>query len=256
MPNHISIESLGAQVLNASTSGDELLYLSPLSQVNKPARGGVPVIFPQFAEHGPLIKHGFARHITWDFVDEQHLPDSQEKKYSLQISPKTFLDWPHSACLELICKVSGNGFYQELRVTNSGVQAFKWTGGLHPYFAVSDLLEATLSGLRGIPYEDRYNLGCHIWTSDVMTFSESPCEKLFAGVPPLKLLTNSRRLSISATGFTQWMIWNPGREEASLSDLPQDAWKSFLCIEPVNVSAPIWLEPGESFVGTLEASLV
>jgi D-hexose-6-phosphate mutarotase len=90
MPHHISIGPLGAQVLSASISDHELLYFSPLSQVNRPARGGVPVIFPQFAEHGPLIKHGFARNLLWNFVDERCLPDSYEKNILLLLHQKLF----------------------------------------------------------------------------------------------------------------------------------------------------------------------
>jgi glucose-6-phosphate 1-epimerase len=54
---------LGAQVLQARLGGVAgPFYCSPLAyQFQGPARGGVPVLFPQFAEYGPLLKHGFVR---------------------------------------------------------------------------------------------------------------------------------------------------------------------------------------------------
>ena len=61
----------GAQVLHAALeSGLELLYLSPLVDVypDNPIRGGIPLMFPQFGDSGPLRKHGFVRDLQWYLV--------------------------------------------------------------------------------------------------------------------------------------------------------------------------------------------
>jgi glucose-6-phosphate 1-epimerase len=60
----------GAQVVSwrpapgAPGGAGERLYLSARSgyRVGAAVRGGVPVIFPQFADSGPFGRHGFARH--------------------------------------------------------------------------------------------------------------------------------------------------------------------------------------------------
>jgi glucose-6-phosphate 1-epimerase len=51
--------------------GGEALFLSRAAKYEPgvPIRGGVPVIFPQFAELGPLPKHGFARVHSWRWTD-------------------------------------------------------------------------------------------------------------------------------------------------------------------------------------------
>lgn len=254
MTFELSSRLLGAQIISAVIDGQELFYLSPLNSHTSPARGGVPVLFPQFAEYGPLLKHGFVRNLPWVCIGERHSNHFHEQKFALTISPTTE-GWPYSAELRLTSKVDGNSFCQVLKITNSGVNAFRWSGGLHPYFSVDDLLQTSLLGLQNISYQDRYDLSSNYCVENFLSFDESPCEKLFSSAPALKLVTNSRRLSISTTGFAQWMIWNPGMKHSNFADLPTGDWKSFLCIEPVNVSSPILLEPGEVFTGTFKVSL-
>ena len=51
--------------------GTEALFVSRAAhfQPGTAIRGGVPVIFPQFATFGPLPKHGFARLERWSPAD-------------------------------------------------------------------------------------------------------------------------------------------------------------------------------------------
>src|SRR5215212_9701610 len=61
----------GAQLLSWVPQGaGEQIYLSPLSRpgAGKAVRGGTPVCFPQFADRGPLPKHGFVRNSRWELV--------------------------------------------------------------------------------------------------------------------------------------------------------------------------------------------
>ena len=71
MTFELSSRRLGAQVISAEINGQKIFYLSPLSSRNSPALGGVPVLFPQFAEYGPLVKHGFVRNLTWVCIEER-----------------------------------------------------------------------------------------------------------------------------------------------------------------------------------------
>ena len=96
-------QSLGAQVLFAQwpSSDRHLLYLSPLMLEGLPRRGGVPILFPQFADRGILPKHGFARNASWQCVDEVHGENLSQSHYRLEITPHLLSDWPHHASLDL-----------------------------------------------------------------------------------------------------------------------------------------------------------
>ena len=230
--------ALGAQLLQVDGGAvGSLLYLSPLLEANAPARGGVPVLFPQFASTGPLPKHGMARTAQWGLVPDSHV------HYRLTIADTDFPQWPHACALDLHMQnsVSANAgeLLLTLQVTNTGTNSFAWTGGLHPYFAVEDLLTCRLAGL------DTKSDGDLIWT-------EQPFEQLFAFCPLLTLRAGTHTLELTAGGFTEWMVWNPGASGAcALHDLPDDDWRRFVCIEPVCVSKPVVLNAGSQFEGWL-----
>src|ERR1035437_10592591 len=62
----------GAHVTSCvPAGGHEMLFLSERAEFEhgKAIRGGIPVVFPQFADSGPLPKHGWLRTSTWRFRD-------------------------------------------------------------------------------------------------------------------------------------------------------------------------------------------
>eukprot|EP01137_Pigoraptor_chileana_P032556 Opistho-2@22113 len=68
----------GAHVLSwIPAGGEEQLYVSPRTAYasGQAVRGGVPVCFPQFAERGPLQKHGFARTKPWQLISAEQGED-------------------------------------------------------------------------------------------------------------------------------------------------------------------------------------
>ena len=69
----------GAQVMSWKTADDvERLFLSGAARFErgKPIRGGIPVVFPQFADSGPLVKHGWLRTTRWEVDDSADRSES------------------------------------------------------------------------------------------------------------------------------------------------------------------------------------
>ena len=251
----------GAQVLQAHWGVTEVLYLSPLYPINPinpinpepkaPARGGVPVLFPQFAKAGPLKKHGWVRDVPWKLLHDEKGPWGHSVTHQLTMGLNNPFNWPHAAELTLTARAAHGALQQSsnvplqaslemsLRVRNTGSNAFSWTGGLHPYWFTPDLLKSELLGFE-----------------QPVSWQGEEFETLFDNPGPLTLKTPSHAIQLSMTGFDQWMVWNPGREGAkALADLPDADWQQFVCIEPVIVDRPITLEPGALFEGTLSMAL-
>ena len=238
----LSFQTWGAQVLRASSLGAELLYFSPLScSPERPARGGIPVLFPQFADRGPLKKHGWARDLPWGLLCDELGSNQHIVELDLCIDEGTQHQWPHGALLRLQVQAFEQALCMTFQVHNTGATPFEWTGGLHPYWATSDLLATEVTGLQATPLQ---------WTGEAF-------EHLFDTQAPLTLKTPGHALKLSMTGFDQWMVWNPGATGAQAqSDLPNEDWQKIVCIEPVLVDRPCVLQPGAVFEGTLRAELI
>lgn len=223
-----------------------IFYLSPLAVVDQhPVRGGVPVLFPQFADRGHLPKHGLARQRQWRQMTAY--------RYALHLYPLPQLGWFGDAELELQLShsIHEQSVTLTLRIKNTGTQSFAFTGGLHPYFLVRDVQRCRVFGLEKTAYQDRYgstnSLSRSGWIEQGKAF-----ERIYLDAPQLVVDDGHRALQLTCHGFTQWMIWNCGKIGAqSLVDLPNADWNKFLCIEPVIAEEPIEILPEAVFEGGL-----
>lgn len=223
-----------------------IFYLSPLAVVDQhPVRGGVPVLFPQFADRGHLPKHGLARQRQWRQITAY--------RYALHLCPLPQLGWFGDAELELQLShsIHEQSVTLTLRIKNIGTQSFAFTGGLHPYFLVRDVQCCRILGLEQVAYQDRYpsqdSLSELGWIKQGQAF-----ERLYLDAPKLIIDDGCRRLQLACSGFTEWMIWNCGEIGVqSLADLPASDWHKFLCVEPVIAETPIDVPPKTLFEGSL-----
>jgi glucose-6-phosphate 1-epimerase len=258
--SHLRHQAVGAQLLEANISSPSgefpLFYNSPISKPNFPARGGVPILFPQFSDTGPLPKHGWARNMPWVQINEK-FKSTSDVSFQLHMGAQDRADWPFACDLRLQVTSTERGIRISLSVHNTGELSFHWTGGLHPYWCVDDLLINSLSGLSGIQARDRYDASFVRQVGAELTWTDQPFERLYTSCPPVQLHTSTHSLELTAGGFTEWMVWNPGASGAQLiDDLPDEDWQKFVCIEPVCVTSPVVMEPGQLFEGWLQAELL
>jgi glucose-6-phosphate 1-epimerase len=243
------INLLGAQLLSAEIiEGVDIFYLSPSSQENMTKRGGIPIIFPQFGNFGKLKKHGYARDFNWVKVNSNITDGVEIVEYSLIMNNLTNIELDFEAELYLIFKLIKNSSLSiELQINNTGVNAFSFTGGLHPYFKIKSRKDLKIYGLDNSGYIDTdpkinsYNLN-----------GDTGLERLFLNNSNIELFTGYNQFDLAMFGFENWMIWNPGKIGAALlGDLPNHDWDKFICIEPVIKENPVFLKPNQNFVGKL-----
>jgi glucose-6-phosphate 1-epimerase len=244
----------GAHVTSWRPAGDgeERLYLSPLSNFEGDAaiRGGVPVIFPQFATEGPLPRHGFARTSTWSLGGIARAADgTAEAELVLRDSAESRAIWNAAFKAVLAVTVVARQLEISLAVENVGDDVFSFTAALHTYFRVEDVHEIEIVGLRGT----RYRSGDRTLVEDEAdrVVVDDYLERVYIGAPPrIELRERARSMLIESEGFPDAVLWNPGRERASaLADLEAGGERHFVCIESAVIQEPVTLGPQRRWMG-------
>ncbi len=233
--------------------GEERLFLSHKAQYGPGSsiRGGVPVIFPQFAEQGPLPKHGFARRMDWDFLDGEKGPGTVSVAFLLRDSPETLRIWPHAFLAGLLVTLGGNEIEINLTITNTDVAPFTFTAALHTYLKVTEIRDVYLDGLGGHRYLDTTDGGAEKNQEDRYLLFEEETDRIYPDIPgSLYLHERNLHLKIQSEGLRDVVVWNPWMEGgAALADLEARGYRSMLCVESAAVCHPITLDSGQSWNG-------
>ncbi|MDB4889452.1 MAG: Aldose 1-epimerase [Gemmatimonadetes bacterium] len=236
-------------------SGDERLFLSAKSGFhgNAAIRGGIPVIFPQFASEGPLPKHGFARTSAWTLSEEKKGQDgSAIAVFTLASSTQTQEIWPATFLATLTVRVYASTLRVELEVQNTGAEAFAFTAALHTYLRVHDVRQTELVGLRGTRHRESAAPGVFKADDDEVLRIVGEVDRVYVDAPHrLVMREPDRELAIEAAGFRDVVVWNPGAARAAeLKDMEPQGELRMLCVEAGAVQKPIRLHPDDRWAGS------
>lgn len=251
----------GGQLLSWRPAGErEQIYTSPTSQpaAGKALRGGAPICFPQFAQRGPLAKHGFARTSRWELVAAPSLGAASEATFQLD-STMVASGWEHPFCLVLVVKLGPGWLELHLQAANTGRQAFEFTGAIHTYFAVDDVRKVGVRGLQDVRYEDSAAGGVVREERSAEVVFAGEVDRIYLGAPSeVELVAGGmppRR--ISQQGFADTVVWNPGPVKAAmLGDMPAEDWTRMVCVEAAVIGSPVHLAPGKTWRGMQRITVI
>jgi glucose-6-phosphate 1-epimerase len=239
-----NITLYGAHLISwRGADGRERLFCSARSALDgtKAIRGGVPVIFPQFAERGSGMRHGFARVSNWRVAD-QGLEDGWAFAV-LALAPADLAAnhaqaWPHGFELRLRIAIRANELTMRFEVRNTGATPFPFAAALHTYFLVDDIAAVRIDGVE---------------TEELAITGKF--DRIYENVAPrLALVDGGVVLTLRQEGFTDAVVWNPGAEDAAaLADMADEEYRRFVCIEPARLEGPA-LQPGEAWEGEYQVS--
>jgi glucose-6-phosphate 1-epimerase len=233
--------------------GVQRLYLSPQADLSGKGaiRGGVPVIFPQFAADGLLPKHGFAREAAWRVQPAAPNADGQGAA-SLELcdNDATRAVFPHAFTLTLDAVFSGENLEMHLTVYNAGAQPFAFTAALHTYLA-AQRASAAVHGLEQRAFIDSAAGGRKTAAESQPVRFAGEIDRRYHAVPgPVELRDAMGRVRITQTGFADVVVWNPGAALAQkLADLPDDGFEHFVCVESAAIATPVQLAAGGQWMG-------
>lgn len=241
----------GAQLTSwRPAGGDERLFLSERSAfaAGSAIRGGVPVIFPQFAAEGPLPRHGFARTRAWQIEQA----GAQGARLVLQDDAQTMAIWPRAFRAAFEVELAEHELRMSLTVYNTGTEPWSFTAALHTYLRVADVAQLRLRGLQGLRYRDSAQGGAERRETGEALRIEGEVDRIYFDTPPqLELDEPARRLRLRQQGFADTVVWNPGAERAAaLADLEAGGHRHMLCVEAAAIGRPPTLPPGAHWRGS------
>lgn len=264
--SEVRIAQQGAQVLSwRAADGRERFYLSAHTNGAKvgeasaaslaPAiRGGVPVCFPQFSGRGAILKHGFARAVPWQLTSlVNHDAERSVAVLALHDDAQTRAIWPHAFTAQLTVALEAQRLTLTLQVSNTGNEAWPFTGALHSYLQADDIRRATLKGLQGTRYQDATADNVEVVDTDDAIRITHELDRVYLAPPASVYLQEEGKpaLQIGKTGFTDTVVWNPGPELVkTLKDMPDEDWQHMLCVEAACASAPVILQAGQTWIGS------
>jgi glucose-6-phosphate 1-epimerase len=246
----------GAQVTSwLPAGGPERLFLSECSEFRSAVaiRGGIPVIFPQFAAFGPLSKHGFARTAEWTLVESRRDSDgSARATVRLAASDATRALWPHTFVLELTVTMGGDRLELALAVENLGAEPFDFTAALHTYLGVNDIDGVRVRGLDGVRFRDSAAGGVeHIEHESELAIAGEIDRIYLDAARAIDVCEAGRRTRATITGFRDVVLWNPGPTlGAALPDMEPGGYRRMLCVEAGAIGTAVRVLPGERWQGT------
>ena len=240
----------GAHVTSWKPAGKpDQLFLSEKSAFGDQAaiRGGVPVIFPQFSILGPLPRHGFVRNTAWELVRQA----ADEVTLAFRDNAETIAIWPFAFRAEFSVRLEKTRLEMKLRVINTGPSAFEFASALHTYLSVDDIAQTTVEGLHGLTFRDANTMVEHQEKRPRIEFGQE-VDRLYydALARIITLKDGSRSLTLTATGFPDTVVWNPGAEKSDkMADMEPGGWQRFVCIEAAAAHERIPLAPGAEWTG-------
>jgi glucose-6-phosphate 1-epimerase len=242
-------------------SGEEQLFLSKTSEFGpgKAIRGGIPIVFPQFSNHGTLPKHGFARNAEWRLVRSGVLAQgAAQAVFELQENIARLLVWPHVFRAEIVVTIAEETLQLDFSIMNNGDTEFSFTTALHTYFQVKDIAQTVIHGLGGLAYRDTVDGQRDCQQEDEFLEIVAETDRIYADVASdILIVQPHQQVQIRQSGFVDAVVWNPGAEKsAQLADLEPGGYQRMLCVEAATILKPVSLAPGQAWSGTQAMTVI
>lgn len=231
----------GAQVLSWFPKGVEPVLFTSLKAVYEEGtalRGGIPICWPWFGPHpedASLPAHGFARNRFWDLTSAEMTGPDAVLVFTLRPDDRTRALFPHE--FELTATITiGTQLTVSLRTRNLGEQSFRIGGALHTYLKVGDISRVQIDGTKGGTFLDR--IGEPTEREEMKSLKiDGEVDRIYPSMSSMLLrdLSMNRGIFIDKSGSRSTVIWNPWKQKAAgIADLPNNAYKEFVCIEAAN----------------------
>jgi glucose-6-phosphate 1-epimerase len=227
-----------------ASAEDPVLFMSAKSHFaeGKAIRGGVPLVFPWFADRTgglPGGAHGFARTMEWEVVATERRKEGVALSFKLLPNQTTRdLGFDHFVLVYEV--VVGERLTLALEVENVGDSPLTFEEALHAYYSVSDVRQIEVGGLGDTDYLDRAHQAVRKHQAAGTIRFASETDQLHLNTQAAVTIFDpkwKRRIVIEKRGSNSTVVWNPWIEKAArLADFGDDEWPHMVCVEPANAA--------------------
>jgi glucose-6-phosphate 1-epimerase len=208
----------------------------------KALRGGIPICFPWFggnAEHKEYPAHGFARTSAFAYRGARRDALGRAQlcfELASDAHTKAWFPFEFTARLRV---AFGPTLGLEFEVENRGGLPFTFEEALHSYFALADVKQATVQGLRGARYADKVR-DLAVFTEDAPALHiTGETDRVYESSATCRIVdpVGQRTIHVEKSNSASTVVWNPWAERAAqMADLGANAWPGMLCVESANVA--------------------
>jgi glucose-6-phosphate 1-epimerase len=235
----------GAHLTAWQPSGQEpAIFLSSKSEFapGKPIRGGVPVVFPWFANDSkkdrvdghPGPSHGFGRIQDWSLDTVERRGGDVRLVFTLGPTAMS-RSMGYDAFLLTLEFLIGPTLTMAMTVKNTGSQPLGFEDAFHTYYKVADIHEVKVSGLEPTSYIDKRDdfkvkpaaeapIQFTKWTDRIYNDTTAPVT--------IEDVAGRRQIVLHKTGSKTTVVWNQFGETSELG--PWD-WSEYVAVETANV---------------------
>ena len=204
----------GAHITGFQKNGEPpLLFMSRLSHfaAGKAIRGGVPVCFPWFGPREGGGVHGFARITEWELV-ATNVTHGGGAALRFRLPPTvTGAAWPPFNT-EFAVTVTDQLTMELVTTNRSPDRNFDFENCLHTYFAVGDIAQVSITGLKGTPFLDKTDGGARKVEHDDALRIAAVTNRVYPDTPGTVEIRDAefrRTIRVEKSSSASTVVWNP-----------------------------------------------
>ena len=169
---------------------------------------------------------------------------------ALRDSEETRKMWDKAFTLTLTITLRAKSVDLNVDVKNEGEDDFDMTFCFHTYFSTPDLSKVEITNLKNLTYTDKTVEG---WPTrkeeNDLVVIKGFTDRVYANAPDqIEFRTGGEKvLKLSKSGFADWVVWNPFHTAAKMSDMHENGYKDFVCVEATQTTDRILLSKGHSW---------
>ena len=190
--------------------------------------------------------HGFARVTEWELVETKAAPKGGATVRLKLPGTAIRAPWPMFSA-EFVLTVTDT-LSMELIVTNQSDRNLEFENCLHTYFAVGDIRDISLTGLKSAYYLDKTDQGARKpETADTIHITAETNRVYLdtTGTVEIHDAKFRRTVRVEKSGSTSTVVWNPWTTQAMPDDFDRNDYQRMICIESGNVGPnKLTLAPG------------